>query len=397
MLRKVIAAPLLFFFAGISYLFSIDVGMASPVETYWKHNNSIMKYISDDVSRVMKYYRPKSELGDLVAPDQILYHGERHGDAFIGTAYTFKGGCEPMPFDIGGEIKSDEGFTLRGRKPVRNWSCEVTGYEDTELKFTKYRFEEKSNSDAAVPDLTEILDESCDEKRAKNRTVEPLEINYCNLPVVPRATDDPFTTLDDLFESLDVPLDGSDGIEVDERESAEAAEREAEAARREAEANLHRVNITIVNHDSYDAGFRFYAANFAWPAGDRQWTVGANDSSRVTLECKPYQKICYGAWRNINPRSHWAKGTDRNAGCTECCVTCGTREMTFSLGKGDSETVYSRRNANRNTDGADLLGDIIGGVALGLSVGNALNQNTDSYVPRRGPAQSESGISGRSK
>jgi hypothetical protein len=94
---------------------------------YW-HNGSIVEalYSPDGAVRI-SYVEPKPELADLRGMTLFEGRTERGGRIF-GTAYTFKFGCAPAPYQVSGGA-GPTGMTLSGASPRRDpYSCAVAGY-----------------------------------------------------------------------------------------------------------------------------------------------------------------------------------------------------------------------------------------------------------------------------
>lgn len=90
------------------------------------HNGSDME-LTD--TRIV-YSAPKASIRDVVRPGTILVEGRWNGERFEGTAYAFKKGCPPAPYQVSGSKVEKPGqldLVLRGAGPVRQ-GCVVVGY-----------------------------------------------------------------------------------------------------------------------------------------------------------------------------------------------------------------------------------------------------------------------------
>lgn len=101
------------------------------------HNGSLMWF---DHSRGLLFYdRPKTSLEGIVQPGTVLFEGKPWtfdvGAKLEGTAYTFRKGCAPAPYQVVGQIEAGaspdlpDRIVLRGASPVRAKNgCAVLGY-----------------------------------------------------------------------------------------------------------------------------------------------------------------------------------------------------------------------------------------------------------------------------
>jgi hypothetical protein len=105
-----------------------DPAPAEQNRRYW-HNGSIVEasYSADGGVRI-SYVEPKPDLPATLR-GMTLFEGRiaRDGRLF-GTAYTFKSGCAPAPYQVAGS-SGPTGMTLSGASPRRDpYSCAVAGY-----------------------------------------------------------------------------------------------------------------------------------------------------------------------------------------------------------------------------------------------------------------------------
>jgi hypothetical protein len=93
------------------------------------HNGSLMSLTRGDGDRVeIRYREPRKGLN--IPPGTLLFSGTRGKDgALVGTAFTFKPGCEPAAYAVRGNWESSW-LLLSGAAPVRkSSSCEVVRYD----------------------------------------------------------------------------------------------------------------------------------------------------------------------------------------------------------------------------------------------------------------------------
>lgn len=94
------------------------------------HNGSSMRVLPAQGKII--YIQPRAGMGNSIKSGQVLFEGRpwTPGEAFSGTAYTFRKGCSPAPYRVEAFYEgANETLTLRGAAPVREKSgCKVTGY-----------------------------------------------------------------------------------------------------------------------------------------------------------------------------------------------------------------------------------------------------------------------------
>ncbi len=116
------------------------VSNAHAGKSIWSHNGSQMLLESSGNSRVISYLHPRR--GISARPGQILFQGHRVGNQYVGTAYTFRRGCQPAPYEVSAVLKSETRIVLRGASPKRS-GCRVIGYTNrsgnAKLVFTYLR------------------------------------------------------------------------------------------------------------------------------------------------------------------------------------------------------------------------------------------------------------------
>lgn len=105
--------------------------LAAVPGSVWEHNGSLVKYVMSGDERYFFYTQPRAGLKSVVTPGTLLFFGRRTGEsAFSGKAYTFKRGCEPVPYDVSGTAISSTQIELYGRAAV---------YESNGCRIAEYR------------------------------------------------------------------------------------------------------------------------------------------------------------------------------------------------------------------------------------------------------------------
>lgn len=77
----------------------------------------------------------------------------------------------------------------------------------------------------------------------------------------------------------------------------------------------------------YTIQIEFYSKdrNAAWPGGGRAYLVDDSRMHSFSLNCRPGERICYGAWDNGTGKPTWGVGKNESNSCTRCCWTCGRK------------------------------------------------------------------------
>ncbi|MDO9057891.1 MAG: hypothetical protein Q7U92_02560 [Bradyrhizobium sp.] len=114
---------------GIGHGRSGRATAASAVSTrrFW-HNGSIVEAsLSADNSVRIRYVEPRHGLpSDMQG--LVMFEGRINRGHLTGTAYTFKTGCAPAPYQVDG-LFGPANIVLAGASPARDpHSCAVTGY-----------------------------------------------------------------------------------------------------------------------------------------------------------------------------------------------------------------------------------------------------------------------------
>lgn len=99
--------------------------------TNWDHNGSTIAWESDGNKRVAKYSEPRPGLSGLVERGTVLFEGVRRGQRLVGTAYVFKRGCKPAPYEVTANLTSEREFVLTGSAPIfeRGAGCSIDRYD----------------------------------------------------------------------------------------------------------------------------------------------------------------------------------------------------------------------------------------------------------------------------
>lgn len=98
---------------------------ASAGQSIWNHNGSQMLLQSNGSERTISYLYPRP--GISAKSGQVLFQGRRVGNQYVGTAYTFRRGCRPAPYEVSGRLGSETRIVLHGASPRRS-GCRVIGY-----------------------------------------------------------------------------------------------------------------------------------------------------------------------------------------------------------------------------------------------------------------------------
>ena len=95
----------------------------------WSHNGSTVLWQSSGQQRIVTYYNPRPGLP--VRAGTVLFEGMRQGNTMFGTAYVFRSGCAPAPYEVSGEIDpaNQTLVVLYGAAPIRErGGCRVIRY-----------------------------------------------------------------------------------------------------------------------------------------------------------------------------------------------------------------------------------------------------------------------------
>lgn len=104
----------------------------------WEHNGALLRLQASGQRRMFVYSQPRA--GVPAAPGDILFHGERRGPIYRGTAYLFSSQCGRIGFAVEGNVHSDDRqVTLHGNAPRRDRNCRVIGSQPNQLVFRYVR------------------------------------------------------------------------------------------------------------------------------------------------------------------------------------------------------------------------------------------------------------------
>ena len=91
----------------------------------------------DEQRGIISFDKPDRTLNDAVKPGDILFRGWVVREGYIsGVAYSYKKGCDPVPYLISGSDQYRDRYSLQGDGPVRN-GCKVVGYQKVTLDLKK--------------------------------------------------------------------------------------------------------------------------------------------------------------------------------------------------------------------------------------------------------------------
>ncbi|MCK1336629.1 hypothetical protein IVB38_11435 [Bradyrhizobium sp. 38] len=132
-LHEISADRLSFVACGVSHAIPQagprDSFEASAVRDY-SHNGSVVRasFYKNGTIRIEYDELKKGLPAELRGA--VLFQGgvDRHGTV-VGTAYTFKSGCNPAPYAVQGRLGRKGELTLAGNAPVRDArSCDIAGF-----------------------------------------------------------------------------------------------------------------------------------------------------------------------------------------------------------------------------------------------------------------------------
>jgi hypothetical protein len=77
------------------------------------------------------------------------------------------------------------------------------------------------------------------------------------------------------------------------------------------------------NHPNIvDVEFYSQSRRHAWPGGNQVYNIDDDDWHTFVLNCRPGEKICYGAGVRGDYSRYWGVGIGGRQGCRRCCYTC---------------------------------------------------------------------------
>ena len=120
MRRTILAVMTLMAFSAIAH---------SDSKSYLLHNGSEIVAMFDGAIMSMYYAKPKAGLKSAgIDHGTLLFRGQIKDGRIKGTAFAFRKGCPPAPYDVEGlTANGDIGFELAGAGPVFRPSCQVAG------------------------------------------------------------------------------------------------------------------------------------------------------------------------------------------------------------------------------------------------------------------------------
>lgn len=105
---------------------------------YWMHNGSLVRYDVEGEDHLFVYEQPSDKMRKLVEPGEWMFWGKRVNRTFSGLARLFSQKCDYYDYDVSGEISADGSeVVLFGRAPKRDQNCQIIGWRDDVLRFTK--------------------------------------------------------------------------------------------------------------------------------------------------------------------------------------------------------------------------------------------------------------------
>lgn len=107
-------------------------------KSLWEHNGSIVYLEAEGHFRRFYYETPRSGLP--VDSGTPLFHGQRRGNRYVGTAYVFSDECGAIGYPVMGTVSADQlKISLRGKAPVRDSDCNIIRFRSDDLVFTYSR------------------------------------------------------------------------------------------------------------------------------------------------------------------------------------------------------------------------------------------------------------------
>jgi hypothetical protein len=105
----------------------------------YEHNNSLMEVqVCDGGDLSISYVRPRRGIARQGVKDgTLLFSGTEEANGRVsGTARIFSARCGPITYRVKGRNRGRV-IKLYGEAPRRDRDCEVIGYRDDELIFTR--------------------------------------------------------------------------------------------------------------------------------------------------------------------------------------------------------------------------------------------------------------------
>jgi hypothetical protein len=170
---------------------------ASPEQTLWDHNGSVMYLVENGSAREFYYQKPRAGMLEAGARSgSLLFRGEIDNGQYSGTAYIFNPHCGPIPFQVKGPAAdNDERIMLTGQAPRVGRNCRAYESYMSTLEFRRLKPDEVAQyqeQSAAAPPSAPSAEErkpdgpSTDAGAVPNATIpQPSTIHQ-----VPSATKD---------------------------------------------------------------------------------------------------------------------------------------------------------------------------------------------------------------
>lgn len=110
----------------------------SAQSSSWNHNGSVVSLIAEGTKQKIIYQTPRVGLLDAgVKPGTLLFEGHKTKEGIVGTAYQFYRNCKAHGFQVSGEVNENRNqITLKGKAPLLDFNCNITGTRDDVLIFT---------------------------------------------------------------------------------------------------------------------------------------------------------------------------------------------------------------------------------------------------------------------
>jgi hypothetical protein len=130
---------------------------ASPEQTLWDHNGSVMYLVANGSGREFYYQKPRAGMLEAGARSgSLLFRGEIDNGQYSGTAYIFNPHCGPIPFQVKGPAAdNDERIMLTGQAPRVGRNCRAYESYASTLEFRRLKPDEvaqyQEQSTAASP------------------------------------------------------------------------------------------------------------------------------------------------------------------------------------------------------------------------------------------------------
>jgi hypothetical protein len=111
----------------------------APTAEYWSYDGSVLNSIAEGGAVKFFYVKPSAVLKAEGAKfGSILFEGKLADHKYVGTAYSFDGGCGRTPFQASGAIVDDNRrVELLGHRPRLDKSCKVVSNELDNLTFDR--------------------------------------------------------------------------------------------------------------------------------------------------------------------------------------------------------------------------------------------------------------------